>query len=310
MLFSLTPKAKKEDLFDRGREFEELDKLLRLYPIVVVSGLRRVGKSSLVRVFLNETNRPHVFVDGRRLYESSKGNISLLHLSKVLKDELSKFSKSQLVMNFISRIRGITVNGSSLEINPRELDLGDLFEKFNEIARKQNKHFVIFFDEAQYLRYYGSKGGNDLLALLACTYDHLESVRILITGSEIGALHDFLKLEDYNSQLYGRGIGFLTLKPFSPEESARFLQRGFEELNEKVDFDIQEVVQQLDGTAGYLVLFGIKYLENKDEKRALAEVFHTARSLFEKEISELIKRNPRYIIILKQIANGQAVGLQ
>lgn len=303
-MFSLTPKLKKEDLFDREMEFEELGKLLKLYPIVVVTGFRRVGKSSLVRVFLNETKTNHVFIDGRKLFESSKGNISSLHLARVLKDELSKFSKSQIVLNFLSRIRGISVSGTSVEINPRELDLAELFEKFNQLARKQKKYFVFFFDEAQYLRYYGSRGGNDLLALFAYAHDHLENVRIIITGSEIGVLHDFLKLNEYDSPLYGRGVGFLTLKPFSSEQSVEFLRRGFEEVKEKIDFDLKEVVQQIDGIAGYLVLFGVKYLETKDKQRALEEVFHTVRNLFEKEIEELRERSPRYPLILKQIANG------
>jgi len=60
LLFSLTPKTKKEDLFDRERELKDLEKLLETYPIVVITGLRRVGKSSLVKVFLNESDLLHI----------------------------------------------------------------------------------------------------------------------------------------------------------------------------------------------------------------------------------------------------------
>lgn len=304
MLFSLTPKTKKEDLFDREEELSELTHLVETYPIVVVTGLRRVGKSSLIRVFLKESKLPFVMVDGRKLYEMTSGNISSLQLSQLLNSELSRLSKSQKILNFLTRVRGISFGGSSLEIDPKKFSLSDLLEKFNDIGEKEKRHFVVFFDEAQYLRYYGSRGGNDILALFAYCYDNLENVKILITGSEVGMLHDFLKMDSYDSPLYGRGIGFLALKPFSFDKSVEFLRKGFQEVKEKIDFDLNEVVKKIDGIAGYLVLFGVKYIEKKSKDKALDEVFHTAKALFEKELSELKKRSPRYLSILKYIAQG------
>ncbi|GEM_PF-1803157 len=56
MLFSLAPKLRKNDLFDRGRELSTLRSTLQMYPLTLVTGLRRVGKSFLIRVFLNESN--------------------------------------------------------------------------------------------------------------------------------------------------------------------------------------------------------------------------------------------------------------
>ncbi|MDI3517347.1 MAG: uncharacterized protein PWP37_1108 [Thermotogota bacterium] len=50
MLFSLMPKTKKEDLFDR-EELQELSRFMDIYPMIVVTGLRRVEKSSLIRGF-------------------------------------------------------------------------------------------------------------------------------------------------------------------------------------------------------------------------------------------------------------------
>lgn len=54
VLFSPTPKASRKELFDREQELSQLQNLLKIYPIVVVGGLRKVGKSSLVRAFLSE----------------------------------------------------------------------------------------------------------------------------------------------------------------------------------------------------------------------------------------------------------------
>ncbi|PLV56064.1 ATP-binding protein [Thermotoga sp. SG1] len=304
MLFSLTPKVRKEDLFDRERELKELEKLVETYPLVVVTGLRRVGKSSLVKVFLNEKKLPHITIDGRKLYESSGGNITSLHLSRFLAEELSRISRSQKLLNLLKRVRGISISGTSLQINPKEFSLSDLLEKLDEISKKRKTKTVIFFDEAQYFRYYGSRGGKDILALFAYCYDSLERVRFIVTGSEVGVLHDFLKLDSYDSPLHGRGIGFLTVRPFSFEQSVDFLIEGFKELEEKINFDPEEVVGEIDGIVGYLVLFGIKYLEKKNKDEAIKEVFHTVKALFEKELDELKRRSERYPFVLRQIAKG------
>ncbi|MDK2785659.1 MAG: uncharacterized protein PWQ80_338 [Thermotoga sp.] len=304
MLFSLIPKIRKEDLFDREKELRELEKLVEIYPLVVVTGLRRVGKSSLVRVFLNENRFPHITIDGRKLYEISGGNVSSLHLSRFLAEELSRVSRSQKLLNLLKRVRGISISGTSLQINPKEFSLSDLLEKLDDISKKRRTKTVIFLDEAQYFRYYGSRGGKDILALFAYCYDNLENVRLIATGSEVGILHDFLRLDDYDSPLHGRGIGFLTIRPFSFEQSVDFLMEGFRETGEKINFDLEEVAREIDGIVGYLVLFGVKYLEKKNKEEALREVFHTVKFLFEKELDELKRRSERYLFVLGQIARG------
>jgi len=55
MLFSFEPKTSRKELFDREGEFKSLESSLKTYPIVIVTGLRRVGKSSLIRAFYNES---------------------------------------------------------------------------------------------------------------------------------------------------------------------------------------------------------------------------------------------------------------
>lgn len=304
MLFSLTPKSKREDFFDREEELAKLHQLVQLYPLVVITGLRRVGKSSLVKVFLNESESPFIILDGRKVYEMSGGNISSVHLLRVLSDEFAKLSKSQKIVNVLRRIRGVSVGGNSVEIDPKEFYLSDAFEKFNRFAEKEGKFFFVFVDEAQYFRFYGARGGEELRTLFSYCHDQLPGIRILVTGSEVGVLHDFLKLDDYGSALHGRGVGFLTLKPFNFEQSVEFLRRGFEEAGITPGFNLEEIVSELDGVVGYLVLFGVKYLETRDREGALREVLSTLKALFERELSELSRRSPRYLFLLKSVAQG------
>jgi AAA+ ATPase superfamily predicted ATPase len=50
-LFDLRPKSRREDLFDRERELSELYRDVgRGYPVVLVLGVRRIGKTSILRV--------------------------------------------------------------------------------------------------------------------------------------------------------------------------------------------------------------------------------------------------------------------
>ncbi len=55
MLFDLRPKSRREDIFDReGGEFRELEESVKTYPItLLLGGIRRVGKSSILRAYLN-----------------------------------------------------------------------------------------------------------------------------------------------------------------------------------------------------------------------------------------------------------------
>ena len=304
MLFSLTPKNKKEELFDREEELEQLKSAIRIYPMVIITGLRRVGKSSLIRVFLNENKFPYVLLDGRVIYERSAGNITRSALVHMLKDEFSKFSRFQKIFSLLKRIKGISIAGNSVEINPSEFDLLTTLERLNGFASKEKTYFVLFFDEAQYLKSYGSRGGKDILALLAYVYDNFENVRMIITGSEVGVLHDFLKFDDYDSPLYGRSVYTLSVKPFNFEKSVEFIKRGLEEVGKELNFVPEEVVRKIDGIPGYLVLFGVKYLETRNAEKALEEVYQTMRVLFEKELAELERRSKRYTMILEFISSG------
>ena len=66
LYFDERPKSRREDLYDRERELEEmLTSIEHQKPLVVLKGIRRLGKTSLLRVALNEAKKPHVIVDLR-----------------------------------------------------------------------------------------------------------------------------------------------------------------------------------------------------------------------------------------------------
>jgi len=62
MLFDPRPKTSKNDLYNFNEEFELLLKNIEK-PMVIVSGLRRTGKTSLVLTALSESDKPYIFID-------------------------------------------------------------------------------------------------------------------------------------------------------------------------------------------------------------------------------------------------------
>jgi len=133
----------------------------------------------------------------------SGGNITSSDLISHIERELMRVPWKEKIKALLKKFK-INISSITVEMDSGKMDLASIFEKISAIAEKGNTFFVVHFDEAQYLRFFGSRGGNDILAFLAYVYDNLPSIRVIITGSEVGVLHDFLKLGDYSSPMYGR----------------------------------------------------------------------------------------------------------
>ncbi|WP_010477819.1 AAA family ATPase [Thermococcus zilligii] len=294
MLFDLRPKTRREEVFDREREFSELEKSLETYPIALLLGIRRVGKSSILGAYLSE--RPGILIDCRELY-AERGHLTRDELVKELQSRVSLLGKLMARFKFSFDLK-------FLALEPRELSLREVFRELNDLGERLGG-FVIAFDEAQYLRFYGSRGGKELLALFAHAYDSLPNLRIILTGSEVGLLHDFLGLDDYSSPLYGRVAGEVVVEPFDRETSIEFLRQGFREAGLNVpEEEIEEAVELLDGVPGWLTVFGVEYLREGNFRRAMERTLEVARGLVMGELEGLKRRSPRYVDILRAIALG------
>jgi AAA+ ATPase superfamily predicted ATPase len=123
----------------------------------------------------------------------------------------------------------------------------DIFENLGDT--------VVVFDEVQELR--DLKFRFD--GFLAYALDHLD-VRIVVSGSEVGLLHKFLRVEDPEAPLYGRPHKIIELKPLTRESALNFLKKGFEQEGLDVgDELISEAVENFNGVIGWLTYFGYNY---------------------------------------------------
>lgn len=195
MLFDPRPKERREEIFDREKELESILNGMNEYPISLIIGIRRVGKSSLLKVALNEYSGIGIYMDTRRLYSAGSGSIS----SAMLVDEITRILLGKGRVGFLRGIKVEEINLLGLHLKPRESTWVDVLDRLEQFGRKTGKKVVIAFDEAQYLRFFGSRGGKDFLAGVAYAYDSLPNISFVFTGSEVGLLHDFVGIDDYSS---------------------------------------------------------------------------------------------------------------
>jgi AAA+ ATPase superfamily predicted ATPase len=111
MLLDPKPKSKGADLFSRGEELKELLSSLRDNPITVITGIRRVGKSSLMRVAIAETEQDSIMIDVRRIYSDSSGSIGKADLSYAIQGELEKKLRKERIKTLLSKVKGVSFHG-------------------------------------------------------------------------------------------------------------------------------------------------------------------------------------------------------
>ncbi|MCS7145257.1 MAG: ATP-binding protein, partial [Aigarchaeota archaeon] len=127
----------------------------------------------------------------------------------------------------------------------------------------------------------------------------------ILSGSEVGLLHDFFGLEDSKSPLFYRHREEIPVERFNSEKALEFLRRGFyyhgirppEEL-------LTRAVDEFDGIVGWLTYFGAEAVKvfKSGETQKLDEVFHDIRlkavALSASELERLPARSMLYIGIL------------
>lgn len=248
MLFDTRPKCSREELFDREQELEKLRQAhLKGTPITVLTGIRRIGKTSLLCVFLNELKAPYILIDARAL----PVNYGLRDLYTLLSRGMSNQRFISKTRHILERIRGIRIVGFEVEIAWRGRDHIPLAMLLDYLDREKT---VIAVDEAQKLR---GPRGREFLEALAHAYDYDRNLTFILTGSEVGLLYDYLGIDDPGSPLYGRYINEIRIERFPRDKSIEFLQKGFKEAGVNLPRRyIESIVGLFDGVPGWLTLAG------------------------------------------------------
>lgn len=309
MLFDPRPKTSRDSLYDRE---EELDKLLnglrRCDPLILILGLRRTGKSSLLAVGLREFEGPHAIVDCRVFEE--RANISYSEFVEAFLSSVNSVArKAEGLRSYLSRVRGLRLAGIEMELSQDEKPrLSEILDRIDEWSERSGLCTVIAFDEAQELL---KVRGVNLLPVIAYAYDNLRHISLVLTGSQVGLLHRFLRLREPGSPLYGRAALEVRLGNFTQEQSLDFLRRGFSEHDMSPDEGfLRRAVELLDGVPGWLTLLGYRAVTQGLKEEVLRSVLEDASRLVEEEFERFLLLRPaarsRYISVLRAVADGFA----
>ena len=116
MLFDPRPKERREDLYGRERELQELLEALRgECPLILLLGVRRIGKTSLLKVALRESSQPYIYLDLRVLEEEGYSKVVLY---RMLSEELSRLQSSwNRLRSWLGSVKGVEIAGVRVELD-------------------------------------------------------------------------------------------------------------------------------------------------------------------------------------------------
>jgi len=304
LYFDPRPKTKKEDLYDREKELEQFFKALSYAPLIVVTGLRRTGKTSFVNVALSECGCPFAFLDLRGL----PFNPSYVDIVRRLEAAFRRIDRKWIsdLSEALKHLKGVSVLGSELsfEWGKAGVDLAEFFGEIDSCAAEKKKKFVIAFDEIQVVR-----GDKWMLRFLAHVVDSYHNIVVGVTGSEVGVLFDFLGFDQPDSPLYGRHFVQVQMKNFSAGMAKEFLVSGFKQIKLEPSAEVLEyAIKRLDGVPGWLTLFGVRCRDrNACSKELVDEVASEAGKLAREEVLKIVALSRRYGVALNFLAKiGEA----
>jgi AAA+ ATPase superfamily predicted ATPase len=283
-------------------------------PLITIAGLRRTGKTSMLLTATTNISDPVIIVDLRTLLELPYGSKKELiqEIERAFNIHYSRqLGIGKKLLNWLKKVRGVQISdrGLSLAWGGKEpVDLAELFDEMNSWAVKEKKHVTIAFDEAQELR---KVAGVDSRKLLAHLYDYCRNITIILTGSEVGLLYDFLGEEKEETPLFGRHIVRVSLEPLPPERARDFLTRGFKQAKIKVSDPsiLDSATERLDGIIGWLNLFGVASVEkSKPSDESIEYVARIGKSISRKEFNNFLKdkevARSRYEEIMRFLASN------
>lgn len=276
MYFDPQAKQKSEDFFNFEVLQQELKKVLAdpHIPLIAIHGLRRTGKTSLIRVVLNSLKKKYVWVDGR---EIASRNEFFMKLS----EEVSQRRRFE--------IKGISFKGVSWSF--------DLYKK--DLDYLNRKKITLVIDEVQLLK----KMKIDYF--LASLFDNYPQIKMVVSGSEKGMLMHFLGQANAKAPLYGRAVFELSTRRLTKEEGLHFLREGAKKLDPPIkEEEILDAIQHLDGIIGWLTKYGwyrLRLPHKPSLNKTMEEGSHVA---YEEFLRFAARSEKKYLRILKAMKEG------
>lgn len=299
MYFNITPKSNREDFFGQDYQVNLFKSYLQddSVRLIVIKGLRRVGKTSLLNIGLQEAKVNFVKIDVRDTPFYDRQEFFLFLLQRI------KEKCGNLWEKILSKISGISVNYQTFSLElffAQERNISSFFSSLNEQLKKERKYFILAFDEVQLLK------AIKFDYFLASLFDNYPYLRLVLTGSEMGLVNKFLGKEDYDAPLFGRAYLEINLDKIKEEAMAGFLVKGFKQLKKKITLsEIKEVLDNFDGIIGWTTYYGWYRGKELSHEKALEKVKIEGKIIVQKELDNFLatkKAKTLYLKIIRYLA--------
>ncbi len=308
MYFDTKPKSERKDLFGMNYPLQILTRALAddMARLVVIKGLRRIGKTSLLNIALRECSDITIKIDVREspFYDRSA---FFSYLFRRVQERM----EPSLLERAIQKIGGIGISYKEVGVEvffAKEENVESFFRHLDQQLLQKKKKLVLAFDEAQLLK------AIRFDFFLASVFDNYGQIKVVLTGSEIGLLDKFLGKQDYQSPLYGRALLEVVVTRFKEEEIKTFLEEGFRQLHKTISFDeVKEVIEQLDGIIGWATSYGWLRHQGQGHEAALERVREDGKEVVKRELQQFLERRrakARYLKVLRTIAGGKNTWLE
>jgi AAA+ ATPase superfamily predicted ATPase len=255
---------------DRQREFQELDTVLQrqVAHFIVVYGRRRVGKTTLLLQWAQQTGRPYLYWVARR--------------------ETAEAARHSLAQTWWRWAYPETPDPQP----PRFDSWSLLFEQMARMLGDQS--LILIFDEFPY----AVESDPSLPSHLQAAWDHNfkeKPLTLILAGSHIGMMVDLLH---YQAPLYGRVTAQLPIEPLPYATLADFFP----------DYSSAERVATyavLGGVPAYLEQFDPQQSLSANIRYHLFRRTGMFRSEPMVLISDLVRETRNYEAVLRAVATGQ-----
>ena len=309
MYIEARPKNEIKSLYGRDEEIKSLIRHIdNNEPLILITGFRRVGKTSLLKAVLNDRSYHSVFIDLRNLgyktHVTKKDMVGLFQ--KGIQSFLDSQSHKEPLKSILKTVQDIKIPDVEIQFGftSNDLDLPDLFSALDRLAKNNSTNIVIAIDEAQELRKVKCM---NMTSIFVSVYDNCRNTILVLTGSEKGFLDDFVAFDDPDAPLYGRSKKEINLKLLTHEQGMDFFKKALKQRNVKIDEDvIKKAVKELGGIMGWLNDFGLVCIEhNKIDEKFIENVKKTGSKLARKEFEKFLTgrvASKRYTAILSNLS--------
>ncbi len=292
VVFSDRPIARLEELYGKGHRdaVEKLHSAVEEGYFTAVLGARRVGKTSVVKTFLNHYGYKYLYFDLSPYMGLRAISFRSLAPAEIGFDEEVLSGEAQLSLALISfRLKRVKLTGEAFQANFLTL-LRELNSRYDR--------FVVVFDEAQVLAFVKGVNYRGLLQLIHNNYGNIV---VVLTGSMPGLLEKIVSPANAREPGFARYIEEISVPRWSREETVDFLRKGFRENNVAYEEEsLHEVYEELSGIPGFISYYGLLRVRGLEHREALSRTEDYAVSQWENDLKAFLKiyNSPLYLHVL------------